>query len=213
MNRENSIKIALDFTKKWEQLASSSPNKTSYFKNTSSLDSNTTIYPYPDGKSYSIGWGTYDALSNGTKITKGTTITKSDADREIEAEMRRIDNIIFSKITRDLTDNEYAAILDYSYNAGAYSLSKYYPNILKAINDGTDISALKSAAITDSRTGNVLNGLKNRRLDEIILYNSNYSPTYSYYLRNETTINYALIGLILVVTFGGYLYFKRKRNA
>ena len=195
MNRETAIQIALDFTKKWEQLASSSPNKTSYFKNTSSLDSNTTIYPYPDGKSYSIGWGT------------------CDADSEIETEMRRIDNIIFSKITRDLTDNEYAAILDYSYNAGAYSLSKYYPNILKAINDGTDISALKSAAITDSRTGNVLNGLKNRRLDEISLYNSNYSPTYSYYLRNETTINYALIGLILVVTFGGYLYFKRKKNA
>jgi GH24 family phage-related lysozyme (muramidase) len=120
MNRDNAIQIALDFTKKWEQLASSSPNKTSYFKNTSSLDSNTTIYPYPDGKSYSIGWGTYDALSNGTKITKGTTITKSDADREIEAEMRRIDNIIFSKITRDLTDNEYAAILDYL--AGDWSI-------------------------------------------------------------------------------------------
>jgi len=213
MNRDNAIKIALDFTKKWEQLASSQPNKTSYFKNTSSLDSNTTIYPYPDGKSYSIGWGTYNVLSNGTKITKGTTITKSDADSEIEAEMRRIDNIIFSKITRDLTDNEYAAILDYSYNAGAYSLSKNYPNILQAINDGADISALKSAAITDSRTGNVLTNLKNRRLDEISLYNSNYSPTYSYYLRNEKTINYALIGLILVVTFGGYLYFKRKRNA
>jgi LPXTG-motif cell wall-anchored protein len=213
MNQDNAIQIALDFTKKWEQLASSSPNKTSYFKNTSSLDGNTTIYPYPDGKSYSIGWGTYNVLSNGTKITKGTTITKSDADREIEAEMRRIDNIIFSKITRDLTDNEYAAILDYSYNAGAYSLSKNYPNILQAINDGADISALKSAAITDSRTGNVSSNLKNRRLDEISLYNSNYSPTYSYYLRNETTINYALIGLILVVTFGGYLYFKRKKNA
>jgi LPXTG-motif cell wall-anchored protein len=213
MNRENSIQIALDFTKKWEQLASSSPNKTSYFKNTSSLDSNTTIYPYPDGKSYSIGWGTNDALSNGTKITKGTTITKSVADSEIEAEMRSIDNIISSKITRNLTDNEYAAILDYSYNAGAYSLSKYYPNILKAINEGGDISALKSAAITDSRTGKVLTNLKNRRLDTISLYNSKYSPTYSYYLRNETTINYALIGLILVVTFGGYLYFKRKKNA
>ena len=213
MNRDNAIQIALDFTKKWEQLASSSPNKTSYFKNTSSLDSNTTIYPYPDGKSYSIGWGTNDALSNGTKITKGTTITKSDADSEIEAEMRRIDDIISSKITRDLTDNEYAAVLDYSYNAGAYSLSKYYPDILKAINDGSDISALKSAAITDKRTGSVSSNLKNRRLDEISLYNGNYNSTYSYYLRNETAINYALIGLILVVAFSGYLYFKRKKNA
>ena len=127
--------------------------------------------------------------------------------------MRKIDNIIFSKITRDLTDNEYAAILDYSYNAGAYSLSKNYPNILQAINDGTDISALKSAAITDKRTGTVSTNLKNRRLDEISLYNGNYNSTYSYYLRNETAINYALIGLILVVAFGGYLYFKRKRNA
>lgn len=213
MNRDNAIKIALDFTKKWEQLASSSPNKTSYFKNTSNLDSNTTIYTYPDGKSYSIGWGTYNALSDGTKISKGTTITKARADSEIEAEMRRIDNIISSKITRNLTDNEYAAVLDYSYNAGAYSLSKNYPDILQAINNGGDISALKSAAITDSRTGNVLTNLKNRRLDEIKLYNGNYNETYSYYLRNETAINYALIGLILVVAFGGYLYFKRKRNA
>lgn len=212
MNRENAIKIALDFTKKWEQLASSSPNKTSYFKNTSSLDSNTTIYPYPDGKSYSIGWGTNDALSGGDKITKGTTITKADADREIEAEMRRIDYIMSNKITRELTDNEYAAILDYSYNAGPYSLSQNYPNILKAINEGADISALKSAAITDKRTSKVSSNLKNRRLDEISLYNSKYSPAYSYYLRNEKTINYALIGLILVVTFGGYLYFKRKKN-
>lgn len=212
MNRNNAIQIALDFTRKWEQLASSSPSKTSYFKNTSSLDSDTTIYSYPDGKSYSIGWGTYNKLSDGRLVTKNTTITKAEADSEIEAEMRRIDDIINSKITRDLTDYEYAAILDYSYNAGAYSLSKNYPNILKDINNGNDISALKTAAITDSRTGKVSTNLKNRRLDELNLYNGNYNETYSYYLRNEQTINYALIGLILVVVVGGYWYFKNYKK-
>lgn len=212
MNRENAIQIALKFTKGWEKLASTTPNKTSYFKSPDSQPNDAVVYAYPDGKGYSIGWGTYNNLHDGTKITgRNFNITKQRSDYEIETEMRKTEGILFNKITRELTDEQYAAILDYSYNAGAYSLSKNYPNILDAINNGEDISMLATAAITDSGSGKVLTNLKNRRKDELQLYNGNYSQTYSYYLKNSTTINYSVIGLA-VIGIAGYVYYLKKKK-
>ena len=59
------------------------------------------------------------------------------------------------------------------------------------------------------KTGAVSSGLKNRRKDEIALYNGNYNALYDYYLRNSPAIDYAILGIIIIAVTG-YIYFKKK---
>lgn len=212
-NIEKSIQLAISFAKKWEKLASKSPNGTSYYSNTDSLPDSTLVYAYPDGKGYSIGWGIYDTLNDGTKITgRQFSIPKGRADSEIVMEMREKEKQIRGWITKDLTIPQYAAVLDVVYSAGAGSLKYNGSALLNAINSGSDISpVLLTTAITDSGTGNVLTVLKNRRKDEAQLFNGSYNDTYSYYLRNESTVNYAVIGGVIIALTGYIYYLKTKK--
>lgn len=209
-NIENSIQIALAFAKKWEQLASKSPNKTSYFSKPDSVAGDTIVYSYQDGsKGRSIGWGTYNKLSDGTKVTKDLTITKSDSDYEIETEMRKKESDVRKQFDIEaLTDTQYAAILDYAYNAGAFAFNR---NGLKdAIENNGDVeSALKGASITQD--GVVISNLKDRRKDEAQLWSGNYNELYSYYLRNATKINYIAIGTI-TIALSVYMYWLIKHK-
>lgn len=208
MDRQSAINIAVAFAQKWEQLASKSPDSTKYFSNPSSLPGDTTIYSYPDGsKGYSIGWGSYKTLSDDTPVVYGSTITKSRADKEILAEMTSNDDDIFSDITADLNEYQYAAILDFVYNAGSGGLNYNHDALLNAINNGGDVvGILKKTAITQD--GKYLSNLYNRRIDEGLLWNGSEDSLYSMYLRNATAINYTIIGLALIgiATYVHYLY-------
>ena len=211
MNKEAAIAVATEFIKKWEQLGSKSTSReSSYSYETSkSLPGDTILYPYRDGHSYSIGWGSYDKLSDGTLVRPGLTIDKDRADSEIDYEIRNVvipayDNMI----TADLNETQYAALLSFGYNAGPNALK--YNGLLNAINNGGDVTGiLKNTAITDMQTGAVSSGLKNRRKDEIALYDGNYNALYDYYLRNSPAIDYAIIGIIIIAVTG-YIYLKKK---
>ena len=210
-NIDNSIAIAKNFTSKWEQLASVSPNKVIYFSSPSSLDGNTMVYAYPDADSYSIGWGTYDTLSDGTIVISGLSITKDQSDYELDYELRQKESEIRGMVTADLTDTQYAALIDLAYNAGSGALK--YNGLLDAINNGGDVaSILPTIAITEKGTGKVLNVLKNRRKDEAMLWSGNYNDLYSYYLRNENTILIATGIAAIGLSISLYLYFKYKKK-
>ena len=212
MNKEAAIAVASEFIKKWEQLGSKSTTReSSYSYETSkTLSGDTILYPYSDGHSYSIGWGTYDTLkSDGTIVRPGMTIDKDRADYEIDYEMREIIIPVYDKlITADLNETQYAALLSFGYNAGPNAIK--YNGLLSAINNGGDVTGiLQKTAITDMKTGAVSSGLKNRRKDEIALYNGNYNALYDYYLRNSPAIDYAILGIIIIAVTG-YIYFKKK---
>jgi LPXTG-motif cell wall-anchored protein len=212
MNKEAAISIASEFIKKWEQLGSKSTSKDSTYsyEQSKSLPGNTTLNPYVDGDSYSIGWGSYDTLkSDGTLVRPGLTIDKNRADYEIDYEIRNVIIPIYDNlITADLNETQYAALLSFGYNAGPSAIK--YNGLLDAVNNGGDVpSILLNTAVTDKRTHSVSSGLKNRRKDEVALYNGNYNELYSYYLRNSVTIDYAILG-ILIIGITGYLYFKKK---
>jgi len=219
MNREAAIQIAKTHIKKWEQLSSRDPNRNIYFSNPESLPKDTKIYAYPDGRGFSIGWGSYDKLSDGTKVLRGTSITKEKADFELDYELRQMEKSIFPKIKRDMTEVEYAALLDTAYNAGPGSLNytsngkgETFPSLLSLANAGKDTTAVfPKVAITDSGSGKVLNSLINRRKDAAALYTGQYNELYSWYLRNAPKVNLAIIGA-LFLGIGGYLYFLSKKG-
>jgi GH24 family phage-related lysozyme (muramidase) len=210
MNKEAAIQLASEYIKKWELLGWKTPTGGSYTPDQAkNIPYNTTLYPYPDGKGYSIGWGTYNTLrTNGQKIVKGTRITKVEADQNLDAEIRN--NIVpyFNKnITADLTENQYAALISLAYNAGPASIK--YNGLLDAINSYSPnvVNIWEGVATTDQRNGLVSSGLKNRRKDETMLWNGTYNELYSYYLRNSFDINVVLLGILII---GSTIYFRRR---
>ena len=208
IDTQSSINIAVAFAKKWEQLASKSADSTKYFSNPESVSDDTTIYAYPDGKQgYSIGWGTYKKLSDGTDVVSGLSITKAQADNEIVAEMNRVNNQIQNKITADINEYQYAALLDLCYNAGSGALD--YKNLIDTINNGGDVaSILPTIAITQD--GIVLSNLKRRRIDESLLWKGEQDSLYSMYLQNATTINtVAIVGGVAMLAGAFYWYYRK----
>jgi GH24 family phage-related lysozyme (muramidase) len=216
MNKEAAISIAADFIKKWEKLGSKSHSGGSYSPaQAEKLPLDTPLYSFPDGKSYSIGWGTYNELpSDNTPVTSDLSITKQRADDEFRIEVyNRVVPVLDKLVTTDLNEYQYAALISFGYNAGPYALKLNHDRLLDAVNNGGDVeTVLKSTALTDSRTGKVSAGLINRRKDEANLYSGNYSEIYSYYLRNATTINYATIGIIVIALTGYVFYLKKIRK-
>lgn len=210
--------------KKWEQLASLRADKVSYVPSPETASPNTVLHPYPDGRGYSIGWGSYNKLSDGTSVVRGLTITKDRADKELEYELRQVDKTIYPKITNpNLTETQYAALLDTGYNAGPGSLNytsngrgEKFTSLLSLVNSGQDTTAVfPKVAITDAGSGKVLSGLINRRKDAVELWRGNYDSLYQRYLRftsrNPNAVNYSLIGAVLL-GIGGYLYFLKKKG-
>jgi len=210
MNKEAAIQVAREYIKKWELLGWKTPTGGSYSPSqANNLAYNTTLYPYPDGKGYSIGWGTYATLrTTGEKINKSTRITKSEADDNLDAEIRNEIVPYFDKnIKVELTENKYAALISLAYNAGSAAIK--YNGLLDAINSNyKNVEDIwKGVATTDQGTGLVSSGLKNRRKDETMLWNGSYNELYSYYLRNSFDINVVLLGILII---GSTLYFRKR---
>jgi lysozyme len=211
-NIENSIRIAVEFAKKWEGLASSNPSSLKYLSKTSTPD--TKVYAYYDnlGGVWTIGWGSTYKKDN-SKFKGGDVITKREADDLIEWEMEGKEKAIRSFIPyQSLTDNEYATLISIAYNAGQGNLKA--SRITKALNSGKSkqevADVIKDSIVTAQ--GKFVQGLKNRRIDESRLFLGQYNALYSYYLRNEKTINYGLLGIgIIIITATSYWYYKKNK--
>jgi GH24 family phage-related lysozyme (muramidase) len=213
MDKESAKNIAAEYIKKWEKLGWKTPNGGSYSPSqAANIPSDTIFYPFPDGGSYSIGWGTWDTLrTTGQKITRNTTITKAEADENLYAEIEKtIIPKLDRSITANLTENQYAALISLMYNAG--------PNVIdnglsKAINSNSPdtTSIWKNTALKEKGKTQILSGLVNRRKDEVMLWSGSYNELYSYYLRNSFNVNVTLLGaLVIVSSFYYWKKFKKK---
>lgn len=211
-NLENSIRIATEFAKKWERLASASPERVVTISD--SVPDNTTVHAYWDKVAgvWTIGWGN-TFYQNGRQVRKGDTITKKQAD-ELTLAIMRNKSIELSKVIKaeNFTDNEYAALLSIVYNAGIGNFTQ--SRIMRAIRENQTkqsiSNTIKDSIITSQ--GKRVQGLVNRREDESRLFSGKYNELYSIYLRNKVTFNYFAVGLILIgLSVGGYYYFKNVK--
>jgi len=209
MNRQNAIRIAKEHLKKYEGFSSKSPDKNVPYSSVLPINDSAIVYAYPDGKGYSIGWGTYDRLSDGTKVSKGFSINKKRADYELDVKLAKIDKEVFPQLKRVLTDTQYAALLDTSYNAGSGALK--YKGLLDAVNTGKDTTNIfPKVAITDSKDGKVLPFLIKRREDAAKLYNGFYDQYYK--IKKVVSENKGKIGIgigLLLISLSLYLYKKK----
>ena len=116
-----------------------------------------------------IGYGaTY--YPNNVKVTmKDKPLTEKQAS-DLLAEMLKVyENQVALLVRKPITQNQFDALVSFTYNLGATNLSK--STLLKKVNANPKDKSIADEFVKWNRAGDkVLNGLTKRRKDEAILY-------------------------------------------
>jgi len=121
-----------------------------------------------------VGWG-----HTGKDIVKGRKYTKKECDTLLQKDLVFFENGIDTLLQCDLNENQFSALVCFSYNLGLGALKK--SSLLRRLNnkESPNIVAraemIKFCKITKTRKDGTkymeeLKGLKNRRLAEIALF-------------------------------------------
>lgn len=124
----------------------------------------TAYKPVSTEKYWTIGWGHY-----GPDVTQGMTITQARADelllQDVESSVNAVNNPAYCPVTETLTQNQFDALVSFTFNCGAGNLKTLCKNRTTA-QIASMIPAYNKAG------GKVLNGLVRRRAAEVELFNS-----------------------------------------
>jgi GH24 family phage-related lysozyme (muramidase) len=125
----------------------------------------TAYKPVPTEQYWTIGWGHY-----GPDVKQGQKITQAQADAMFVADLAKyeayVNNKAYVPLTDKLTQNQFDALVSFTYNCGAGNLK----TLCKTGRTLTDISA--SITKYNKAGGNVLSGLVRRRQAELDLFNT-----------------------------------------
>jgi len=123
------------------------------------------VYTCPGGKK-TIGYG-----FSSPELVKRGVITKEEADKHLRKECESLLTYVKSKVTRKLTDKQYAVLISFTYNVGKANFAN--STLLKKINAGAtnaEISAQFNRWVYSGKTK--LDGLVDRRAKEAKTYTS-----------------------------------------
>lgn len=112
---------------------------------------------------WTIGYG-----STGAHVTKGLVITKEDAEKLLLKDLERFEKGVTDLVKVPLTDNQFAALVAFSFNVGVEALKK--STLLKKLNASDYDGASKEFAKWNKAGGKVLKGLVSRRAAESALF-------------------------------------------
>ncbi|MFE0619725.1 lysozyme [Bacillus altitudinis] len=125
----------------------------------------TAYKPVPTEQYWTIGWGHY-----GPDVKQGQQITQAQADAMFVEDLAKyeayVNNQAYVPLTDKLTQNQFDALVSFTYNCGAGNLK----TLCKAGRTLTDIAA--SITKYNKAGSNVLSGLVRRRQAELDLFNT-----------------------------------------
>jgi lysozyme len=123
-----------------------------------------TAYPDPGtgGSPWTIGYG-----HTGSDVHPGLTITKEQAEELLMKDVQKAVAVVNSKVTTDLTQNEFDAIVDFVFNVGAGNFAG--STLLKKINANDMEGAANEFDKWNLAAGKVMAGLVRRRHAETLL--------------------------------------------
>ena len=132
------------------------------------------LVAYPDGNLWADGFG-----HDSPDIHEGTTITDAQAKAQLQPDSiaagQRVQNLLGELRTKSLTEGQWAALVDFSYNAGTDPAQPIWEHVLSAPGQvPTDLSQ----RITN-KDGVALPGLILRRNKEILMWCSTGSPSFT----------------------------------
>lgn len=88
-----------------------------------------TAYPDPvtGGNPWTVGWG-----HTGSDVYEGQTVTQDAADSLFEQDISKAENAVNAMVTVSISDNRFAALVSFAYNAGIGALQDSF--LLKCVN-------------------------------------------------------------------------------
>jgi lysozyme len=129
-----------------------------------------SLKPYLDAVNIpTIGYGTIQ-YPNGQKVSmKDPAITEAQAIEFLEHEVNMKASVVEDMVKVPLNDNEYAALVSFSYNVGSNALQT--STLLKLLNSGADKVAVADQFLRWNKAGGKeLKGLTRRREAERSLF-------------------------------------------
>lgn len=132
-------------------------------------------YPDPgskDGKPVTIGYGT--TRIDGKPISLGTKITKTQAEAYLRTDLGNFAGRVASLIKVKLNENQFGALVSFAYNVGIGAFES--STLLRKLNAGDFASVPSELRKWNKNDGKVMQGLINRREDEIKLWLDGTAP-------------------------------------
>jgi len=124
-------------------------------------------YICPAGK-WTIGYGN-TFYEYGSKVKKGDTISKNRAEELFENILYQFSKEVKSLLKTELNDNQFSALVSFSYNVGIGNFSK--STLLKLVNINPSNPSIKNEFMKWNKSnGRILNGLTIRRQKEADIY-------------------------------------------
>lgn len=112
---------------------------------------------------WTIGWG-----HTGPEVKNGMEITQTEADRIFMVDLERIENGVVRALTRDVSNNQFAALVSLAYNIGVGNFQS--STLVKKINAGAMAEAAEQFLRWNKAGGAVFAGLTRRRQAEKELF-------------------------------------------
>jgi lysozyme len=110
-----------------------------------------------------IGYG-----STGQHVKPGMTITEREAETLLRSDLQRFERCVEASVKVPLTDNQFAALVCFTFNVGEAAFKS--STLLKLLNQG-DYEAVPAQLLRWNKAGGkVLNGLTRRREAEGALF-------------------------------------------
>lgn len=127
------------------------------------------LVSYDDGVGvWTVGYGT--TRINGVKVQKGLTITDSQAELYLKADLETFENVVNKVVTIEVNQNQFDALVSLTYNIGATAFTN--STLLRKLNSGDFKCASEQFLVWNKGGGKVMTGLVRRREAEKELFNS-----------------------------------------
>ena len=111
---------------------------------------------------WTIGYGCTEGIG------PGMTITKQEAEDMLRRELSKFESAVAQYVSVEINDDQYSALVAFSYNVGAYALKK--STLLRKLNGGDYAGASNEFPRWDKAGGRALLGLSRRRRSERALF-------------------------------------------
>jgi GH24 family phage-related lysozyme (muramidase) len=132
-----------------------------------------TAYPDPGtgGAPWTVGFGhtgSCEAIGIDHAVEQGMTITQEQADKLLAADLEVFENGVNELVARNLTPNQFSALVSFAYNVGLGNLAD--STLLRLVNAGNFKEAAAQFSHWVYADGVVLPGLVRRRAAEAALF-------------------------------------------
>lgn len=123
---------------------------------------------------WTIGWGHTGLEHKDGSVFEGRVITEKEAEELLKSDLRKFEKAVDSLVDIELNDNQFSALVSFSFNLGIGNLKS--STLLKLLNNNDQFNCTKEFVKWSKAGGKRLKGLLRRRASERNLFCSFEKP-------------------------------------